>query len=134
MVLTRHNPGKFLGVVLHCLPAPLEVTTFSATCYHVRREEWNCGREYYTVPLDEMTSTSFKELLHAENLRHMTDEFNYSPKEGKRAEEFFAFKSLTASDGYEPVNFGTKSQQANSRRKMILMIYHWKFLTVHHNF
>jgi hypothetical protein len=58
------------------------------------------------------TSTSFKDLLHAENLRHLTDEFTSSPKAGRSAEEFLAFKSPTASDGYETTKFSTKAQPA----------------------
>jgi hypothetical protein len=44
--------GKFLGVVCHCFPPPLDVTTFAATCLHVHNdardpssEMWNYGRE-----------------------------------------------------------------------------------------
>jgi len=44
--------GKFLGVVCHCFPPPLDVPTFATTCICVRRdardpssERWNCGRE-----------------------------------------------------------------------------------------
>jgi hypothetical protein len=34
------------------------------------------------------------------------------PSEGRRAEDFFALKNLTASAGFEPVNLGTKGQHA----------------------
>jgi len=44
--------GKFLGIVCHCFPPPLDVPTFAATCLCVRSdardpssERWNCGRE-----------------------------------------------------------------------------------------
>ena len=44
--------GKFLGVVCHCFPPPLDVPTFAARCLYVRddardpsSERWNCGRE-----------------------------------------------------------------------------------------
>jgi len=57
--------GKFLGVVCHCFPPPLDVPTFAATCLCVcsdardpSSERWNCGRE------------RFRNLLHALNLRH----------------------------------------------------------------
>ena len=39
----------------------------------------------------------------------------YLPSEGRRAEDFFALKNLTASDGFEPANLGTKGQNATSR-------------------
>jgi hypothetical protein len=44
---------KFLGIVCHCFPLPLEVPTFAARCFHVpinasapSSERWNCGREF----------------------------------------------------------------------------------------
>jgi len=58
------------------------------------------------------TSTPFRDLLHAANLQHGTDNF---PSEGKRAEDFFALKNPTASAGYEPANLGTKGQHATPR-------------------
>jgi len=39
----------------------------------------------------------------------------YFPSEGRRAEDFFALKNLTASAGFEPVNLGTKGQHATPR-------------------
>jgi hypothetical protein len=39
----------------------------------------------------------------------------YFPSEGRRAEDFFALKYLTASAGFEPENLGTKGQHAISR-------------------
>jgi hypothetical protein len=61
------------------------------------------------------TSTSFKYLLYAENIRNVTDELIFSPKVGRHAEEFFAFIFPTTSAGYEPANIGTKDQAANPR-------------------
>ena len=57
------------------------------------------------------TSTPFRDLLHAANLRHGTDGFT-SPSEGRRAEDFFALKNPTASAEIEPANLGTKGQRA----------------------
>ena len=37
------------------------------------------------------------------------------PFEGRRAEDFFALKNLTASAGFEQANLGTKGQHATSR-------------------
>ena len=52
MALAHYNLGKFLGVVCHCFPPPLDVPTFAARCLYVRSdardpssERWNCGRE-----------------------------------------------------------------------------------------
>ena len=51
------------------------------------------------------TSTPFRDLSHAANLRHGTDE-------GRRAEDFFALKNPTASAEFETANLGTKGQHA----------------------
>ena len=58
---------------------------------------------------------SFRDLLHAVNLRHGTDGFTSPPKEGVLRIFFFALKNPTASVGIEPANFGTKGQHATSR-------------------
>ena len=38
----------------------------------------------------------------------------YFPSEGKRAEDFFALETPTASAGFGPANLGTKGQHATS--------------------
>ena len=43
------------------------------------------------------------------------DQRLYFPSKGRRAEDFFALKNLTASAGFEPANLGTKGQHATSR-------------------
>jgi hypothetical protein len=52
MALARCILGKFLVVVCHCFPLPLDVPTFAARCLHVpinasapSSEMWNGGRE-----------------------------------------------------------------------------------------
>jgi uncharacterized membrane protein len=35
MAMARCILGKFLGVVFHCFPLPLDVPTFAARCLHV---------------------------------------------------------------------------------------------------
>ena len=57
---------------------------------------------------------TFKDLLHAVNLRHGTDGFTSPLKEGVLA-NFFALKNPTASVGFEPANLGTKGQHGTSR-------------------
>ena len=82
--------GKFLGVVCHSFPPPLEVPTFAARCLYVRNnargpcsERWNCGREICPVILPKFRlPLKFRYLLHAENLRHGTDGFTSPPKDG----------------------------------------------------
>jgi hypothetical protein len=81
--------GKFLGVVCHCFPPPLDVPTFAAGCLYVRNdardpssERWKCEREIFKVILPKFRlPRKFRDLLHAANLRHGTDGFTSPPKE-----------------------------------------------------
>ena len=52
------------------------------------------------------TSTPFRDLLHAANLRHGTDSFTSPPKEGV-LRIFPPWKILMASAGFEPANLGS---------------------------
>ena len=121
MALAHCILGKFLGVVCHCFPPPLDVSTFAARCLYVRNdardpssERWNCGRERCPVMLPKFRlPRKFRDLLHAANLRHGTDGFTYSPKEGVL--RIFRPKNPTASAGFEPANLGTKGQHATPR-------------------
>ena len=56
MAVAHRILGKFLGVVCHCFPPPLDVPSFAARCLYVRNdardpssERWNCGREVYEL-------------------------------------------------------------------------------------
>ena len=68
---------------------------------------------------------TFRDLLHATNLRHGTDGFTSPPKEGV-LKIFFARKNPTASARFEHANLGTKGQHATPRppkpQKIILPI------------
>jgi len=66
------------------------------------------------------TSTPFRDLLHAANLRHGTDGFTSPPKEGMLRIFFFALKNPTALAGFEPANLGSKGQHATSRPPKLL--------------
>jgi len=57
---------------------------------------------------------TFRNLLHAVQLRHGTDGFTSPPKEGM-LRIFFALKIRRLSAGCEPANLGTKGQHATSR-------------------
>jgi hypothetical protein len=122
MVLAHCILGKFLGVVCHCFLPPLDVPTLSATCLYVRNdardpssERWNCGREICPVILPKFRPPrKFWDLLHAANLRNVTDGFTSSPKEGV-LRTFFRPKYPTASAGFETSNLGTKGQHATPR-------------------
>ena len=90
MTLAHRILAKFLGVVSHWFPPPLDVPTFAARSLYVRNdardpssERWNCGREICPVVLPKFRlPLKFRDLLHAANLRHGTDGFTSPPKEG----------------------------------------------------
>ena len=58
------------------------------------------------------TSTPFRYLLHAANLRHGTDGFTSPPKEG-------VLRIFSA--GFEPANLGNKGQHATTRPPKLLL-------------
>ena len=124
MALAHCILSKFLGVVCRCFPSPLDVPTFAAKCNDARdpsSERWNCGREICPVILPKFQlPLKFRDLLHAANLRHGTDDFT-SPPKGRRAEDFFRPKSPTASAGFQPANLGTKGQHATPRPPKIIL-------------
>jgi hypothetical protein len=62
MALAHCILGKFLGVVCHYFPLPLDVPTFAARCLHVPNnvsapssERWNCGQEFPSITTDKIT-------------------------------------------------------------------------------
>jgi hypothetical protein len=96
--------GKFLGVVCHCFPLPLDVPTFAARCLHVLNnasapssERWNWARKV-SGNFAEMTPffTSFRDLLHAANQRHGANGFTSLLKEG-----MLRICSPVKSDGFD---------------------------------
>ena len=64
---------------------------------------------------------TFRDLLHAVNLRYGTNGFTSFPKDGVMR-IFFALKNPTASTGFEPTNLGTKGQHATSRPPKPLIV------------
>jgi hypothetical protein len=90
MALAHCILGKFLGLVCHYFPPPLDVPTFAARCLYVSNnardpssERWNCGRQICPVILPKFRLPhKCRDLLHAANLRHGTDGFTSPPKEG----------------------------------------------------
>jgi hypothetical protein len=90
MALVRCILRKFLGVVCHCFPLPLDVPTFAARCLHVlinasapSSERWNNrarnGRRI--LPVTQLPC-NHRVLYHAANLRHGINGFTSLPKEG----------------------------------------------------
>jgi hypothetical protein len=93
MALAHCILGKFLGVGCHFFPPPLDVPTFSARCLHVQRRESPLaaeggilrGREMFRQISSRIRlPRNSRDLLHAANLRHGTDRFTSTPKEGVR--------------------------------------------------
>jgi hypothetical protein len=90
MALVRCILAKFLGVVCHCFPPRLDVPTFATRCPHVchyardpqRRKVELCARILSGNFAEITTSTPFRDLLHAANLRQETDGFTSPLKEG----------------------------------------------------
>ena len=82
--------SKFLGVACHCFPRFLDVPTFhhQVPARPPRRErsqrrKWEMWARMLSSNFAEMTtSTPFRDLLRAANLRHATDGFTSPPKEG----------------------------------------------------
>ena len=90
MALVRCILGKFLGVACHCFTPFLDVPTFHhqvpprpPRCGRSQRRKWELRARMLSGNFAEMTtSTPFRDLLHATNLRHGTDGFTSPPKEG----------------------------------------------------
>ena len=82
--------GKFLGVVCHCFPPLLDAPTFHHQVpprpprrKRSQRRKWELWARMLSGNFAEITtSTPFRDLLHAANLRHGTDGFTSLPKEG----------------------------------------------------
>ena len=62
IALVRCILGKFLGVVFHCFPPPLDVPTFATRCLNDARDPsgvwWNCGRECCSGNFAEMSTST----------------------------------------------------------------------------
>jgi len=91
MALAHCILGKFLGVSSHCCPPPLNFPTFSARWLHVQRRERPLAAEGGTLrgreTFQQISSRirlprNSRDLLHAANLRHGTDGFTSTLKEG----------------------------------------------------
>jgi hypothetical protein len=104
MALAHYILGKFLGVVCHCFPPPLDVPTFAARCLYDRNDARDSK---FRLP------RKFRDLLHAANLRHGTDGFTSPLKEDVL--RIFSPKNPTASAGFELANLCTKGQHATPR-------------------
>ena len=110
MALAHCILRKFLGVVCHCFPPPLDVPTLAATARDPSSERWNCGRERCPVVIlpNFRLPHKFRDLLDAANLRHGTDGFTSPPKEGV-LRIFFALKIRRLRPGLNPQTWVLKA-------------------------
>ena len=110
MVLAHCILGKFLGVVCHCFPPPLDVPTFAARPLYVRNdardpssERWNCGREICLVISPKFRLPRKFRLSFTCRKSTTWDRRLYFPSEGRRAEDFFfALKIRRLRPGLNP--------------------------------
>ena len=109
MALAHCILDKFLGVVFHYFPPPLDVPTLVTRCLCPQRrkrsysERWNCGRERCPVVIlpEFRLPHKFRDLSHVANLRHGTDGFTYPLKEGV-LRIFFTLKIRRLRPGLNP--------------------------------
>ena len=79
------HPGQVLGGSLPLLSPAFRRSHFSRNdARDPSSERWNCGRERCAVVIlpKFRFPRKFRDLLHAANLRHGTDDFTSLPKEG----------------------------------------------------
>ena len=137
MALAHCILGKFLGVVCHCFPPPLDVPTFVARCLYVcndatdpSSEMWKCGREKCPVILPKFRlPRKFMDLLHATNLRHRTDGFTSPPKEGV-LRIFFALNIRWLRPGLNPRTLVLKASTLPLDHLIYIYIYILVYLYV----
>jgi len=112
--------GKFLGVVCHFFPPPLDVLTLAARCLRPQQRERSQQRKVELCPV--VILPEFR-LSHKFTCRKSTtwDRRLHFPSEGRRAEDFFALPSA----GFEPANFGTKGQHATPRPPKPVCLYYY---------
>ena len=118
MALEHCILSKFLRIVCHCFPPPLDVPTFAARCLYVRNdardpssEKWNCGREI--CPGNFYLNSDFHLNL---GIFYMPQIYDMGPTallplRRKACCGFFRPKNPKPSAGFEPAKLGTKGQQ-----------------------
>ena len=101
--------GKFLGVVSHCFPPPLDVPIFAARCLYFRNdardpssERWNFGRE--RCPVISPKFRLPRKFYGSFTCRKSTtwDRRLYFPSEGRRVEDFIVLKIRRLWPGLNP--------------------------------
>ena len=113
MALAHCILGKFLGVVCHCFPLPLDVPAFAARCLYVHNalnSDFHVNLWIFYVP--QIYDVGPTALL---------------PLRRKACWGFFHPKNLMASAGFEPANLDTKGQRATPRPHSLIKRYMWTF-------
>ena len=106
-----------VGIVLYCSRVPAAnapgcTAPSGVSTRDPSSERREMADEFYLKMPD--FPLTFRDLLHAVNLRHGTNGFTSLPREGV-LRIFLALKNPTTSAGFEPANLGTKGQHATSR-------------------
>ena len=108
MALAHCILGKFLGVVCHCFPPPLDVPTFAGRCLYVRNdvrdpssERWNCGQERCPVILPKFRIPRKFRNFYMPQIYDMEPTV-YFPSERRGAEDFFALRIRLFRPGLNP--------------------------------
>ena len=101
MALAHCILGKFLGVVCHCFPPPLDVPTFARCARSQQRNMELWARNCPVILPKFRLPRKFRDILHAANLRHGTYGFTSPPKEGV-LRNFFAQKIRRLRPGLNP--------------------------------
>jgi len=84
------------------VPSWLDLPTFANRRLHTRAPSggrWNCGQEMSGHFAEMMSSTPFRDLLHAVKT---WDRWLYFPSKRRRAEDFFALKFRRLQPGVNP--------------------------------
>ena len=128
MALVRCILGKYLGLACHCFPPLfLDVPTFNNQVPPLpprrdrsQRRKWELWARMLSGNFAEMTtSTPFRDLLHAANLRHGTNGFTSPPK------DFSPLKFRRLRPGLNPRTWVLKASTLpidhRSRQKCILV-------------
>ena len=140
MALAHCILGKFLGVVCHCFPPPLDVPTFAARCLYVRNdarypssERRNCGREICPVILPKfLLPRKFRDFFFTCRKSTTWDRRLSFPSEGRRTEDFFALKIRRLWPGLNPRTWVLKASTLPlDHRSRCLLLTKIAFLATH---
>ena len=130
MALAHSILGKFLWVVCHCLPTPLDVPTFAARCLYVRNKARDFSSERWNYEREMIRQFCLNSDFHINlGIFYMPQIYDIGPTSllplwKKACWGFFRPKIPTASVGFEAANLGTEIQHDTPRPpKPLIYIY-----------